>query len=689
MKFFKMKAILLLLFVSAHAYAGWEVNSGAVSNNIGTLLASCTQERSYYFVNTNSDKHLLLPYFGGAVDNLVDINLTQGSARITNTWPSRFPYHGAAYTNGVVYLFHPNSAYVAPNYVGKLVSYDLASGRTNTISNTYQHAGYFCDWGDDGWLYAASYGVSGSQLERYNPITEVFEQLGVIDTNNFVQGSAQSQYGYSLGADSRYCYVSIRDDFYYLGVYDTQTGVKTNFWWNLGDAAGSYIYRGKNGGWFYERLGGGAGDIGSARVWYALSNGVPHLIGTNASFYMNVYYAVGTGDMRGGVVTEALVNTSTGYNFDTGYGIPDSSNNVATIGYKLVEASSYTYVSVSNLSLVASNLRDVYDDGSTLFIIGGDYLPWLRYTHASATVTRIGSSGNYNMYDAIKVGERWYVSGYDAALFLHNPAQAWSLSPSTPDLTDESVNPRKLSLSIANSEMYPCMGCDNNLYVISYVSRNGAGAKLGWYNLTTEASGSSWPFQDSAHSPGDMQSTMGGTNLVFLPYGTDELLVFNVPTQSWARTNDSVLTGVTRLDKCVEVAHGIMVGVSGNNVWRYDVANNEVLFTNTLPGTAWSGFVVSHAGNQNHKKLCLGPDGYVWLTLGNDLYRLHPATCEPELIAAGVGPHNVMFNGGDAYLYNPGTPELHVLSDLLTYTAPPAQPTGTLRANKLVVRGAL
>ena len=665
-RYLQISVLLVLLCYQSALGASWQLNPSIPGvTNLGTLISSCVQEHQQYFVNTNGDKHFLLWYYGGSEDNLLDVNLTQGTARRTSTWAGRGGIAGYAYSNGIVYRAINDAFYSNSVMNGVLISYDVASGNISTISATYDYGGYYMDWGDDGRLYMGSYGYnSGASLERYDPTTRVFESLGLVDTNrSFPSGG---QYAHTLGADTRFCYVALRTgQKWYLGVWDSVTGMKTNMWYP-GDGT-SYIYRGKHGGWYYDRKGDGTAEIGTSHVWYSLSNGVANLIGTNATFYTNVLSHVdsSTDHWRANMVNDAPIFTNdTGFEFELGYAYPDSSNNVSTVGWSTNGSGIWNYASASNFSLSPANLGRIYPNGTNLMILCYLYGPWLDYNPPTRSVRRYGQMPN-EVYSAIHRGDVWYITGYNAVTISFNPSLPWTFSPATPNKGDPSVNPHYLSLAMVRSELYSAIGSDGMLYVASWVSRTGAGTKFGWYDPTHDTSYSYWPFTDNANAPSDLVAVMGGTKLVFLPYGNNNLYVFDVASKSFTATNSLILPELTTLDKCLEVANGIVVGVSGNRVWQYNVATDTVLSTNTLPGAAWIGGVVTHAVTQSNHRLGLGPDGYVWLTLGNDLYRIHPATCATELVKTNVGMHDVVFNGGDAYLYYPSSPELHVLQNLL------------------------
>lgn len=682
-------AVVALMLMTSTGRGAWTYNSGHGSlTNLGALIASCTQGGSYFLIHTNGDKHLILPYYGGTSGDLVDVNLSQGSIRKTNVLAGRFNYNTLSYSNGLCY-FSVGSVFNGTHH-SVFTSYDVQTGATNLIALTYEFSDYYSDFGDDGNLYLSSYGGAadgGCQLEKYNPTTGVFTQLGNVDTNHVPIGS---QYGYSLGADSNYCYVAIHDDSWYLGVVNTTTLVKTNFWYpgyatSTGDIQ-DWVYRGKAGGWFLERIGGTAsGDIAlGAHVWYALSNGVPNLLLTNSSYFKtNVYYLTDQVNdaWRGGAIQGALdMPVSTDYGFDTAFIAPNSSNNWATIGYTNLGTLAYNYISVSNFNLAASVLKKFYANGSNLRIVTQDYSPLIDFNPDSKYVT-IDGLFRGNPYDMLTTNGLWYVAGYDAITYVWNPALPWTLTPSS-SISSPSINPHTIGTGIATHEMYPCFGSDGFLYMPSWVSRNGSGGKFIWFDLVHGTNYSYQPFASGNDAPADMVSVLGGTKFVYLSFGTPTLRIFDVATKTWPTTNSSILPNVSSLNKCVEVSPGVVVGISGSNIWKYDVTSDTVLYTNSLPGTAWSGFTYSHPANGNDQVLNLGPDGNIWVTLGSNLYRIPPATCIPELMISNVSANNVMFNQGNAFLWNQGT-TLSEIPGIFTNTS--TATIGTAYINTLLI----
>jgi hypothetical protein len=101
------------------------------------------------------------------------------------------------------------------------------------------------------------------------------------------------------------------------------------------------------------------------------------------------------------------------------------------------------------------------------------------------------------------------------------------------------------------------------------------------------------------------------------------------------------------MDKIVEVVPGLVFGATSNLIFLASITNNTVFYTNTLPDTAFM-----HAGAflASGERLVLGPDGYVWMFVGNSLYRINPLVGSMVKILDRTAS-SLLFVGGDLYLY--------------------------------------
>jgi hypothetical protein len=657
--------LLLSCLLDCEGMCGWSTNPSSPSLvDLGSLIAGNTQEPEYFywFSNTNGDGHFIVPYYGGSTGNLVDLNVTASAIKKADFYTGRISGRAAAYTNGVFYFCEREVVGGGSGY-GRLTSYIPSTGQTNPLHLTSLAVPMSMEFGANGWLYIGHYGTSCT-VDRYNIATTAYEELGVLDTNS---GAA---YCYYVGADASYVYAYIGPNPYRLSIKTIATGTTAIYWTNLTEIYYP-IYNGKAGGLFTICRTNGT------ECWYGLSNGVPNAIGVSSTFYTNVWYygnAAGISGVqenwRAGVLDLALTQTNaTGYELDMSLSLPNSSNNVASFGYSETTSNSWTWLSVSNFSLSAAGITKLYPDGDNLFAVSFLYGPLLNYNPDADFVTVLGTPP-YEIHGAVKTNALWYLSGYNAVTLEYDSTKDWTLFAGV-DRASTNINPHTLSLAILRMELYPAFGSDGLLYVAAYRVRGIYGGEIGWWNPSTKETGSyrpSW-WEYATNAPSDLVPVLGGTKMVYLPYGWPGLYVFDVATKTVVLTNSSVLPFVSRLEKCVEVSSGVVVGITSNLVWRYNVATDTVTHTNALPGVSWSGFLYADPSYGSRKKLVLGPDGYVWAVLGNDLYRIHPTTCEPELIKASVSPNNVIFLDGDAYLYNPATTSLKTLDELLLFQA--------------------
>jgi len=625
-----------------------------VVQNLGSALSVNTQERQAFFTLSNKT-HLLLYYianYGVNPIQILDVNLSDATARLTNgVAPGRPGIRGTVlYPNGKIY-----QATGQANGKGYFLEYDPTTGATRQIAQTTGLApGQYSEIGDDGWIYIGEYPYG--YVDRYNPTTDVFQSLGMIDPNASV-----GTYAYTLGADSRYLYVGVGQNPMYLAVYDTQTAQRTLYFGTSTNGTDNYaaVRHGTNGGWYYEREGPATGNV---LAWYALSNGVPSLMSTGPKDLL-VENA-----QRGNVVDGINNGPLVGYNINMDYALPDSTGNDATIGWQKVGTTNWQSATAVNFGLCPVGVSRLYPLSPTKLLgFSSFYGPVVIYDTVQWTATSLGYP-QCNLYDAAMSADTYYFCGYTATQLRFNPLAPWTLVSSTPNMCAASVNPCQTPLAIGKHEYYTTFGADGMVYVAAIHERDSAGGELGWYDPLTGMSGSLRnPFLYD--EPADLKPALGGTKLVYASTGTN-LFVFDVATKSIQRIIVP-LPGVT-LDKVVEVSPGIMLGVAGSNVFKVDITTGSITYSSTLPGKAFQ----ESQGLQD-RRLCLAPNGFIWMFRyyrdfqnfnRSSLYRINPADCSYSVMFTNTyytyGENNVMFNGGNMYWY--GGQNLYWVNGILT-----------------------
>jgi hypothetical protein len=603
--------------------------------NLGSIVSANTQERQVLFrLGSTGERHLLLYYvadYGTYPLQILDVNLGKATTRLTNAALGRPGARGTVLRDDTIYLGTSDA-----NGKGYFVQYNPTTGNVRPIAELSGKGAQFCENGADGWTYIGE--ITRGEVDRYNPATDRFERLGRMDTNY----TGVLQYADSLGADGRYVYVGLGQLPWYLAVYDTQTGRKTLYWKEAGDTAGT-VYRGKSGGWYYRRQGPATKNAG---VWYQLKSGVPTQIASPPALYPDFE--------RGGVVDDACSHTSsTGLEVNLDGAYPTDTDNRAVVKWREAGAKDWKSAGASRFHVMPVNIRRLYSWGSTnLFGFADFYGPAFLYDPGLRAITVLGRP-QFSLYDALFEHGMVFLSGYPAVTLCYDPAKPWSLAGSTGNKSSEDVNPHQVA-AFHKYHYYSALGADGFVYVGVHHERNSTGGELGWYDPRTGTKGSlREPFLND--DVRDLKPALGGTKLVYAS-NTGKLFVFDVARKRIERTITPI-PGMEALDKVTEVAPGILFGAVSNRIYEVDIRTGEVLWLRTLPGEAFGADIRIY----DHR-LVLGPDAYVWMFIGNALFRINPAEGSLQKIVDMPGG-NPVFHNGDLYVYR--GPNLFRISGVL------------------------
>ena len=650
-----------------------------VVENLGSVLSANTMDRPFYFTLSNNVHFaaFYLTTYGTTNFQILDVNLSQGTARLTNGASlGRIGVHGTVlYPNGNVYI-----ASMEANGLGYFSEYNPTTGETRQIAQaTGSDPGQYDEIGDDGWIYIGGY--PNAFVDRYNPNTDVYERLNT--------GSALSSYAYTLGADTRYVYVGVGESPWYMAIYDTQTTNTVLYWSTNADVFGQ-VRHATNGCWYYERFGP---TTTNQVTWYQLTNGAPLLTAYNANTPPPGLLVINA--QRANVVDGVNNGYLMGYNVNLDYAYPDSASNYANIQWRAVGTSNWLSVVVTNFHLTPIGISRLYPlDSNRLLGFSSFYGPVWTYSISNSQTTDLGVSPSCNLYDAIVGTGVDYFCGYVATLLHYDPSRPWTLVASTTNFFNTSINPYQTSLAIGKHEYFTTYGSDGMVYVAAIHERDSAGGELGWYDPVTGTNGSlRTPFLTD--EPADLKPALGGTKLLYVSTSTN-IFVFDVATKSIDRIISPLGTNLTvckvsgayyyGLDKVVEISPGIVLGVAGSNIFKVNITNGSVINSSTLPGYAFQ-----ESQRIQNRRLVMGPDGYIWMFRWyrdaqnfnkSSLYRISPADLSYSTVLTNTfysyGENNLMFNGGDMYLYG-GNNLYRVRGVLNPLLLPP--PTG-LRVNE-------
>ena len=635
--------------------------------NLGSVMSVNSIDRPSYF-KIGNDVHLILFYladYGVNPFQILDVNLTKGTSVLKNgaSLGRIGPRSTVLYNNGNVYI---SSGVDGKGYFSE---YNPTTGSVRQIALTTGNSpGQWVDIGDDGWIYIG--GFPNAFVDRYNPNTNTYERLGNIDVAN-----TGADYAYSLGADSRYVYIGLGKAPWSLSVYDTVTKNTVSYWGNEGDTLG-YVRKDSAGKWYYARR-----NSSSIMSWYEFENGVPKLTsytGNNPRAGLSL-----EGPYRGGVYDGLSFGYMLGYETNLDEANPDSSNNSAIIKYKKIGDSTWQSVTVNNFRLAPIGVSRLYPWNSEYMLGFSSFYGPVYLWNINTNQTKLLGYPQSNLYNAIFNQNTAYFSGYDAITLKYNSTRPWTLTPSTSNKFDTSINPYQVKPTIATHNYYTVFGNDGYVYMGVHHDRpdsqGNLGGELGWHNPSTNLGGSiRAPFIN--YDISDLKTALGGSKIIYVS-NKDKIFVIDSSTKSIEKTF-TPLPGIN-MDKVVEVEPGIIFGVTGNNIFKMDISTGNVIYNKVLTDKAFQESI-----GPVHRRLTLGPDGYIWmfrwmrdqvLTNKSSIYRINPVDGSYTIVLADTfskyGENNIVFSGTDMYLY--GGPILRRIKNILVKTSDttPSTPT--------------
>ncbi|OGX45853.1 MAG: hypothetical protein A3G38_02840 [Omnitrophica WOR_2 bacterium RIFCSPLOWO2_12_FULL_51_8] len=319
---------------------------------------------------------------------------------------------------------------------------------------------------------------------------------------------------------------------------------------------------------------------------------------------------------------------------------------------------------MTGLNVTPVSLQRAILNSGKLWISTSGYNPLLEFDPATGRTTRIGYPRLSN-YDLLLDGNDLYLAGYPAMAMRYRMDQPWTLTPSNFSFnpTTPTSNPYQIPPHVGKYYYYSAKGADGFIYFAIHHERDSTGGDLGWYDPRTGNYGNlREPFIND--DTRDLDAILGGTKILYSSSsGAGRLFVIDPATKSVERVI-TVPNGVR--SQIVEVEPGIVVGagLSGDKqssyIYRINVSTGEFQYMNRLPA---GGKVFGSNISYSHQRIVLGPDGYVWIFVGDSLYRINPADGALQKIL-DTPSRSLIFYNGDLYLY--GVKELQRIRGILT-----------------------
>ena len=471
------------------------------------------------------------------------------------------------------------------------------------------------------------------------------------------------RYVYTLQADASYVYAGMRDastNSYWLTILKLSDRSQLDCWKDSPGTLGIVTRRTSDNAIVYY--------YGATEKWYLMpSDGtcpVSFLTSTPTVYTYNYGRlsdaATGFTLLSKYGVQAGLAATSFGYDVDlSGMNADSGTSGVATLQYR-TPAGSGAYLSrQGTLVMRDMPVKLVSQQGSSdnIMAVSGAYGPDVRMSISNNTILDSGSSGQ-STYGLLweSSSDAWYLSGYSAMFYRYTPANAWDVGygVGVVECAEASpTNPCSTNSDLLKYPYYSFKGSDGLIYTISRDERSGnVGGGIRWYNLATHATASyrDGPPSLACFNPSGAATIGAGATVAYAGHGVDDIayacaetvgkiFLFDIATKAITST----LTPIALSDNpgtLTVLPNDHLMGVVND----YPTAADYTIYsidpaTDTVD---WSITGVATVGSGTTGVPAVGPDGYVYLYIGNNLTRLHPATGALETAYADSTAHGGM-----------------------------------------------
>jgi hypothetical protein len=631
-----------------------ELNPGPYSlENLGVFIRSSTLSNSLTFKHPVTDQtHFLQLYYLASEINktpfqILDLNLDTGEIRLVDGGlgrPDPFPmlvYPGT----GIVYI----GSQASP---GAFTRYDVLAGQAKMIHRISDVSPQGFVIGDDLNIYIGQ-AIKG-HLERYDPrldpshdgAIESLTRYGIVRD----PGAPYYRYIYSVASDGAYAYMAIRDQnrspIWSFVVKNLTTG-EERVYWEEHDSTFISAHSTRRG------YGVGCYSVPEGRFCFrfdGFSNSGPVALNNLPGDPLPIEWPA--------------TGLPSGYTLDTSDVTADSATGGrATVRWKIPGDVTWREKSIEGIRLEPTPIKKLNSFSST-YLIGFPtaYGP----TFLVDTVRQKGvvlGRGIISMYNShySKRHQKWFITGYPSAWTEYDPTKPWTLSYTTNRYHSE-TNPHFLPRPIEDQAhmmakyfYHVAEDFEGTMYLGGHHERDSTGGSLTWYRPASTKSGAipaSWsspwitenygvlrlPFL--TYDIASLTSVLNGSKIIFASRsccgetGPAKLFVFDAAQKKIE--NEWMIPGLTHLGAVLEVAPGVVLGMTGDNVYSINVMNGQAGISLKAPGV-FSGSPLR------------GPDGWVWGFWGKSLYRFNVSTELFEKIldtAAG----SMTFHQGDLYI---------------------------------------
>ena len=321
---------------------------------------------------------------------------------------------------------------------------------------------------------------------------------------------------------------------------------------------------------------------------------------------------------------------------------------------------------------------------STLFAVSEGYNAAVDFNYVTKATSYLGAT-SFSPYTAVRhASGEIYVGGYSNRLMRYDPSRPWTLTSSnaTPRSPSDKTKPNPYFIRMAGENIYHYrFGLDYDHKGIVWIGGNTTRGNpdhgnVMWYNPADGTAGYIFPGWQATGTKFSNLCASNGRTLICVSDNVGKIWIIDAATRKVAPAPIVPVPGQATKTYMIEAEPGIVLGIvfapgPAYKIIRFKPATKEVLTLKNLgvPGTPF-GFGDNQYSRMNYK-LEMGPDGYVWMFVGNTLYRVDPANGNfTKVMDAAHAALKFAANNLDLLLYNiDGTTDLRYIPGILEAVA--------------------
>jgi chitodextrinase len=639
----------------------------------------------------NGQPHLIMGYWtannripaNGAVNQLFDVNLATGATTKTEA-----DLKGLSSMimgpNGKLYFGYGTiSEYDPIAHTIKIIHTQAKSGGADMFFvPTANIGGKIVMYVGENY---AAYMERGELDEATN--TWTWTNLGKMDDPT-LRGAKDDGQRFSFGTvspDDRYVYMNIRDqaEGWEVVGYDRQTGQTKRYWPGSIRTGLSYAIDGKvwldywdnNNVVHVYNISGLPDQNQLVELTGSAANG-PHPAtdptGTSAKYYngfaqSNYFYALDDSEADADNGTNATANIKIRH---------CTNGNVSSC------TEPWRTVTFEGITMSPAPIgRTMSYSSNELLIKGPGYGPYAVVNVVTKQLSKILGHDSMSFYDGLYDSGKWYFSGYPQTAFDQwDPSTDW-VTPALGQISS-STNPKYLPIQkdlLGKYNYYTTKDDQGTIYIGIHHQRENSGGSIAWYNPADGTYGGlREPFLN--YDVRDLISINGGKKLVYsslmvAPATSPKLFVIDTATKTVEKSYDLNAMGLTNshTGAIVEIEPGVIMGGEGGVLYRFDTNTGKMDWIVGEPSGTQFGSAPTW-----FRQLILGPDGYVWLFIDNNIYRVNPKDGSTQKIVSNSPDSGTLtFFNNDLYIAGYTKAKLYRVTNLFDTKGRIIEPTDT------------